>query len=139
MAAEKSDPELVSGVRLRIIDAFTDRPFAGNPAAVVLLDERCWPDEGWMRQVAAELNVSDTAVAHPLRDTTNADWGAALVHPVVEEDLCGHATLAAAHAISADSGITGTVASPPAVGSSSPRLHPTGASPRTSRPLPPMR
>jgi len=41
-------------MRIRIIDAFTDRPFAGNPAAVCLLDGDSWPDEGWMRQVAAE-------------------------------------------------------------------------------------
>jgi len=42
-------------MRIRIIDAFTDRPFTGNPAAVCLLDGESWPDEGWMRRVAAEV------------------------------------------------------------------------------------
>ena len=45
-------------MRIRIIDAFTDRPFAGNPAAVCLLDADTWPDEAWMQQVAAEMHLS---------------------------------------------------------------------------------
>ena len=57
-------------MRIRIIDAFTDRPFAGNPAAVCLLDRPTrWPDEAWMQQVAAELHLSETAFAHPLPAT----------------------------------------------------------------------
>ncbi len=47
-------------IRLRIIDAFTNRPFAGNPAAVVLLGGSAWPPEQWMRQIAAEMNLSET-------------------------------------------------------------------------------
>jgi predicted PhzF superfamily epimerase YddE/YHI9 len=47
-------------MRIRIIDAFTDRPFTGNPAGVCLLDADTWPDEAWMQQVAAELHLSET-------------------------------------------------------------------------------
>jgi predicted PhzF superfamily epimerase YddE/YHI9 len=78
---------------LYIVDAFTDRPFAGNPAAVCLLTGR-WPDDRWMQSVAAEMNLSETAFTwkradglFPLRWMT----------PAVEVALCGHATLAAAH------------------------------------------
>ena len=48
-------------MRIRIVDAFTDRPFAGNPAGVCLMDT--WPEEAWMRAVAAELKASETAFA----------------------------------------------------------------------------
>jgi predicted PhzF superfamily epimerase YddE/YHI9 len=60
-------------VRIRIIDAFTDRPFAGNPAGVCLLDVSTWPDQEWMRRVAAELS-HETAFAHPLPDGADANW-----------------------------------------------------------------
>ena len=53
-------------MRIRIIDAFAERPFAGNPAGVCVLDGEGWPDEGWMRRVASELNLPMTAFAHPL-------------------------------------------------------------------------
>lgn len=89
-------------MRIRIIDAFTDRPFAGNPAGVCLLDADDWPDETWMRRVAAELNLSETAFAHPLRDHPDADWALRWFTPAVETDLCGHATLATAHALHSD-------------------------------------
>ena len=87
-------------MRIRIIDAFTDRPFAGNPAAVCLLDGDGWPDEAWMRGLAAELNLPMTAFAR--RD--GGDWALRWFTPVVEERLCGHATLATAHALHADNG-----------------------------------
>jgi PhzF family phenazine biosynthesis protein len=96
-------------MRIRIIDAFTDRPFAGNPAAVCLLDGDSWPDEGWMRQVAAEMNLSETAFAHPLPQTADADWALRWFTPIVEVDLCGHATLATVHALRIDGATTGTV------------------------------
>ncbi|MGQ0717287.1 MAG: PhzF family phenazine biosynthesis protein [Pseudonocardiales bacterium] len=96
-------------MRIRIIDAFTDRPFAGNPAAVCLLDADAWPDEGWMQQVAAELNLSNTAFAHPLPKPADADWALRWFTPTVEVDLCGHATLATAHALHNDRGHPGTV------------------------------
>jgi len=93
-------------MRIRIIDAFTDRPFAGNPAAVCLLDGDAWPDEGWMRRVAAEMNLSETAFAHPLPD---GDWALRWFTPTVETRLCGHATLATTHALRSDGRVTGPV------------------------------
>ena len=96
-------------MRIRIIDAFTDRPFAGNPAAVCLLDGDSWPDEGWMRQVAAEMNLSETAFAHPLPQTADADWALRWFTPIVEVDLCGHATLATVHALRSDGATTGAI------------------------------
>jgi PhzF family phenazine biosynthesis protein len=96
-------------MRIRIIDAFTDRPFAGNPAAVCLLDAATWPDEVWMRQVAAEMNLSETAFASPLPDHADADWAVRWFTPAVEVDLCGHATLATAHALRSDRRMTSTL------------------------------
>ncbi|HEV8562610.1 MAG TPA: PhzF family phenazine biosynthesis protein [Actinophytocola sp.] len=96
-------------MRIRIIDAFTATPFAGNPAAVCLLDTPGWPAEGWMRRVAAEMNLSETAFAHPLDGDTEADWALRWFTPVVETNLCGHATLATAHALHVDRGAPGTV------------------------------
>jgi PhzF family phenazine biosynthesis protein len=96
-------------MRIRIIDAFSDRPFSGNPAAVCLLDTDAWPEEAWMRQVAAEMNLPMTAFAYPLPATADADWALRWFNPVVEESLCGHATLAIAHALHDDRGGPGTV------------------------------
>jgi PhzF family phenazine biosynthesis protein len=96
-------------MRIRIIDAFTDRPFAGNPAAVCLLDAAAWPDEVWMQQVAAEMQLSETAFAHPLDDDPDADWALRWFTPEVETNLCGHATLATAHAMHRDRGAPVTV------------------------------
>ncbi len=89
-------------VRLRTVDAFTDRPFSGNPAAVVVLDagHPRAGDEAWMRGVAAELNLSETAFA--VRGGTLGRYGLRWFTPTVEVDLCGHATLAAAHVLHAD-------------------------------------
>lgn len=94
-------------MRIRVIDAFTDRPFAGNPAAVCLLDGDAWPEEAWMRGVAAEMNLSETAFAHPLPAGSDADWALRWFTPVQEVNLCGHATLATAHALAADGRVTG--------------------------------
>ena len=60
-------------MRIRVIDAFTDRPFAGNPAAVCVLDGPGWPDEAWMQQVASEMNLSETAFVRP-ETGTDAEW-----------------------------------------------------------------
>ncbi|QTZ90400.1 PhzF family phenazine biosynthesis protein [Streptomyces auratus] len=79
-------------MRAFIVDAFTDRPFAGNPAGVCLLDEPA--DAAWMQRVAAELNLSETAFVHPAGENT---YGLRWFTPTVEVDLCGHATLATAH------------------------------------------
>ncbi|TVQ32042.1 MAG: PhzF family phenazine biosynthesis protein [Phycisphaeraceae bacterium] len=75
------------------IDAFTARPFSGNPAAVCLLDaER---DAPWMQSVAAEMNLSETAFVRRIDDGFSLRW----FTPGVEVDLCGHATLASAFAL----------------------------------------
>jgi PhzF family phenazine biosynthesis protein len=95
-------------MRIRIIDAFTDRPFAGNPAGVCLLDSGTWPDEAWMRLVAAELN-HETAFARPLPGGADADWALRWFTPAAESNLCGHATLATAHALHADRAMPLTV------------------------------
>ncbi|NPV09757.1 MAG: PhzF family phenazine biosynthesis protein [Anaerolineae bacterium] len=75
------------------VDAFTDRPFTGNPAAVVLLQKPA--EDGWMQQVAAEMNLSETAFLLPQTDGFNLRW----FTPAVEVELCGHATLASAHVL----------------------------------------
>lgn len=93
-------------MRIRIIDAFTDHPFTGNPAAVCLLDGPAWPDEKWMRQVAAEMHAPETAFAHPVGDGA---WALRWFTPAVESDLCGHATLATTHALRSDGRLVGTV------------------------------
>jgi len=73
------------------VDAFTARPFAGNPAAVCPLDAP--RSDVWMQSVAAEMNLAETAFLLPQDDGWNLRW----LTPVLEVDLCGHATLAAAH------------------------------------------
>lgn len=83
-----------------IIDAFTDEPFAGNPAGVCLLDAGAWPDEAWMRRVAVELSL-ETAFARPLPAGGQADWDLRWFTPAAESNVCGHATLATAHALCA--------------------------------------
>ncbi len=65
-------------MRIRIVDAFTDRPFTGNPAGVLLLD--AFPDDTWLQHVAREVNLSETAFAHPPARRRRGRLGAALVH-----------------------------------------------------------
>lgn len=78
---------------LHVVDAFTARPFAGNPAAIgVLAAPR--PD-AWMQSVAAEMNLSETAFLLRVTDGFSLRW----FTPKVEVDLCGHATLASAHVL----------------------------------------
>ncbi|KUM70109.1 PhzF family phenazine biosynthesis protein [Streptomyces curacoi] len=84
-------------MRIRIVDAFTDRPFAGNPAGVVLLD--AFPDDNWLQNVALEVNHAETAFAHPLPAGGEADWALRWFTPVTEVAMCGHATLATAHVL----------------------------------------
>jgi PhzF family phenazine biosynthesis protein len=78
---------------LFIVDAFAPKPFGGNPAAVCLLDGPR-PD-AWMAQVAAEMNLSETAFLLPEGDGYRLRW----FTPAVEVDLCGHATLASAQVL----------------------------------------
>lgn len=94
----------MSGVRLRVVDAFTEHPGSGNPAGVVLLDPGDWPPAAWMRSISAELGLSETAFAQPLDQAAEAEWALRWFTPVVEDDLCGHATLATAHVIATDTG-----------------------------------
>ncbi|MFN2562365.1 MAG: PhzF family phenazine biosynthesis protein [Jatrophihabitans sp.] len=96
-------------MRFRIIDAFADAPFTGNPAAVFLLDQPDWPDTSWLQQVAQEMSVSETAFAYQLPPDGRADWALRWFTPLVEDTLCGHATLAVAHALHADRGSAATV------------------------------
>lgn len=79
---------------LLVVDAFTSEPFRGNPAAVVLLDEE--RTAAWMRSVAAEMKHSETAF---VLQRAPGELGLRWFTPEVEVDLCGHATLAAAHAL----------------------------------------
>jgi PhzF family phenazine biosynthesis protein len=78
---------------LYIVDAFADHPFRGNPAAICLLDHSS--DPAWMQRVAAEMNLSETAFVHEERGRWRLRW----FTPKAEVDLCGHATLAAAHTL----------------------------------------
>lgn len=75
------------------VDAFTDRAYAGNPAAVCLLERA--PDATWMQSVAAEMNLSETAFVAPREPDFALRW----FTPTIEVELCGHATLAAAHVL----------------------------------------
>jgi PhzF family phenazine biosynthesis protein len=84
-------------MRIRIVDAFTDRPFAGNPAGVLLLDS--FPDDARLQDVAREVNHAETAFAHPLPGGGEADWALRWFTPVTEVAMCGHATLATAHVL----------------------------------------
>jgi len=77
--------------RFSQIDAFTDRPFAGNPAAVFVLPAP--RDAGWMQHVAAEMNLAETAFLVRRAGGYDLRW----FTPAAEVDLCGHATLASAH------------------------------------------
>ena len=84
----------MSGVqRFTQVDAFADRPFAGNPAAVCLLPSPANPE--WMQQVAREMNLAETAFLVRRGDGFDLRW----FTPTVEVDLCGHATLASAHVL----------------------------------------
>ncbi|MEL6705134.1 MAG: PhzF family phenazine biosynthesis isomerase, partial [Bacteroidota bacterium] len=76
---------------LFIVDAFTDAPFGGNPAAVCLLDAPV--ETEWMQRVAMEMNLSETAF---LRAGPSSAFELRWFTPTTEVDLCGHATLATA-------------------------------------------
>ncbi|MFI0484499.1 PhzF family phenazine biosynthesis protein [Actinomadura sp. 9N215] len=95
-------------MRMLVVDAFTDRPFAGNPAGVCLPPGAADPE--WMRRVAAEMKHSETAFVRSVEDAAGgsggssprdgaADFELRWFTPVMEVALCGHATMAAAHAL----------------------------------------
>jgi predicted PhzF superfamily epimerase YddE/YHI9 len=79
--------------RIVQVDAFADRPFAGNPAAVCILNGP--KDVSWMQDVALEMNLSETAFLVREAEGFHLRW----FTPTVEVDLCGHATLASAHVL----------------------------------------
>ncbi len=82
-----------AAVEIHTVDAFTSEPFAGNPAAVCLLeDER---SDAWLQAVAGEMNLSETAFLRPEGGAWRLRW----FTPAVEVPLCGHATLASAHVL----------------------------------------
>ena len=74
-----------------IVDAFTDQPFGGNPAGVVLLDGDVFPNETLMLQIAAELRYSETAF---VRRDAEKEFTIRYFTPMAEVELCGHATIA---------------------------------------------
>lgn len=82
-------------MRLFTVDAFTDRPFGGNPAGVALLDAPP-DDEAFLRALATEMALSETAFVWP---TPDGAFGLRWLTPTTEVDLCGHATLATAHVL----------------------------------------
>jgi PhzF family phenazine biosynthesis protein len=82
-----------STVPFVLVDAFTRKPFTGNPAGVVSLP--MWRDDEWLQNVAREMNQSETAFVVRNGDGFDLRW----FTPTVEVDLCGHATLASAHAL----------------------------------------
>ncbi len=81
------------GLKIYQVDAFTDTPFAGNPAAVCVLPKPA--GEAWMQNIAREMNLSETAFLIKRNDGFDLRW----FTPAVEVDLCGHATLASAHTL----------------------------------------
>jgi PhzF family phenazine biosynthesis protein len=88
------------GLPIVTVDAFTDTPFSGNPAAVCVLAPRQGEETEWMQRVAREMNLSETAFLRRrgvVQGTPSYDlrW----FTPTVEVDLCGHATLASAHVL----------------------------------------
>ena len=77
------------------VDAFTSKPFSGNPAAVCLLADAGAHPEWWLQEVAREMNLSETAFVIPHDHGFDLRW----FTPTVEVDICGHATLASAHVL----------------------------------------
>ena len=80
-------------LQIVVVDAFTSRPFAGNPAAVCVLPGP--GDAAWMQRVAREMNLAETAFLCARADGFDLRW----FTPTIEMDLCGHATLASAHVL----------------------------------------
>ena len=87
-----------------IVDAFTDKPFGGNPAGVVLLDADNYPSDKLMQTVAAELRYSETAF---VRRHSASEFTIRYFTPMAEVDLCGHATIATFALLHQKAGITG--------------------------------
>lgn len=82
---------MLSNVAIYTVDAFTNQAFKGNPAGVCMTPGAV--SEEWMQNVAAEMNLAETAFLHKVDGSYSLRW----FTPEVEVDLCGHATLASAH------------------------------------------
>src|SRR5213082_1838929 len=93
-------------MRLRIVDAFTDTPFTGNPGAVVMVEKE--PSDEWMAAVARETNLSDTGFVIRGRKADGNYQLRWFTRGGVEVDLCGHVTLASAHCLFED-GVIGPI------------------------------
>ena len=91
-------------MRYYIVDAFTDKPFGGNPAGVVLLDGDVFPEESLMLQVAAELRYSETAF---VMRYSEKEFTLRYFTPKAEVELCGHATIATFALLHHEVGVTG--------------------------------
>jgi PhzF family phenazine biosynthesis protein len=91
-------------MRYYIVDAFTDQPFGGNPAGVVLLDGNSFPSETLMLQIAAELRYSETAF---VRRDSEKEFTIRYFTPMAEVELCGHATIASFALMHRKLGVTG--------------------------------
>lgn len=87
------------------VDAFTDRVFAGNPAAVLVLEKE-WLSDDVMQSIAAENNLAETAFTRP---NASAGWDLRWFTPTQEVDFCGHATLATGHVLASELGHTGSL------------------------------
>jgi PhzF family phenazine biosynthesis protein len=96
-------------MRMKIVDAFTEQPFRGNPAAVAVLDTAGFLPEEAMQRVAAEMNLSETAFVHPLPPGGEAQWALRWFTPATEVALCGHATLATAHVLATGHAVRGVM------------------------------
>ena len=91
-------------MRYYIVDAFTDKPFGGNPAGVVLLDGDVFPKESLMLQIAAELRYSETAF---VRRHSTKEFTLRYFTPKAEVELCGHATIATFALLNQEAGVNG--------------------------------
>ncbi|WP_329575299.1 PhzF family phenazine biosynthesis protein [Kitasatospora sp. NBC_01250] len=73
-------------MKIWIVDAFTDQPCTGNPAAVCVLPEGPWPQESWLRAVATEMDLSETAFVKPAPVDSQSDWDLRWFTPVTEAE-----------------------------------------------------
>jgi PhzF family phenazine biosynthesis protein len=92
-------------MRIFTVDSFTDQPFKGNPAAVCLLESP--RSDEWMQALASEMRHSETAFVTPREE--GHPYGLRWFTPAVEVDLCGHATLAAAHILYSTGAASGAI------------------------------
>jgi len=95
-----------TGLPIYTVDSFTDEPFSGNPAGVCLVPPRAELSELTMKRIAREMNLSETAFVQPLLGGTPSKFRLRWFTPTTEVHLCGHATLATAHVLFTEVGMT---------------------------------